>query len=450
MRRGICGRHDDLTGCRRGSLAWESTKLPRYRERVTAIYNSTLLTMAFKFGLKSKLASAPNKPALGKPGLAKKKKPLFDEEEEEPSSNAKAADQAEEIAEFNFDDTIASSAKVERRVLKTKPKSAPLEPPKRKSLAKEDDPTLVANLASTREAERRAKEAEEQDASIYDYDAAFDAINARNLARKQAEREEAAEGKPKYMDSIFESAEQRKKDQLRARDKVLAREREAEGDEFADKDKFVTSAYKLQQEEARKAEEEDKKKQEAEDEKRRKFGMQGFLKQRLMDEEKRHQEAMEAAAAAVKSGVKLEEEPTEKTDAEIVAELQAQGKKILLNEEGQVADKRQLLSAGLNIIAKPKKTTTNAPTPSKYAGPSTNFQGRNAARNDIRNRHTQMVAQQIEAAAKRKADEEAEEERKLQHASKSQKTAADISSAKERYLQRKREAAAAKAAAEGK
>ena len=61
-----------------------------------------------------------------------------------------------------------------------------------------------------------------------------------------------------------------------------------------------------------------------------------------------------------------------------------------------------------------------------------------------------MVAQQIEVAAKRKADEEAEEARKLQHASKSQKTAADISSAKERYLQRKKEAAAAKAAAEGK
>jgi hypothetical protein len=58
-----------------------------------------------------------------------------------------------------------------------------------------------------------------------------------------------------------------------------------------------------------------------------------------------------------------------------------------------------------------------------------------------------MVAQQIEAAAKRKADEEAEEQAKLQHASKSQKTETDIMSAKERYLKRKQEAAAAKAAA---
>jgi hypothetical protein len=58
-----------------------------------------------------------------------------------------------------------------------------------------------------------------------------------------------------------------------------------------------------------------------------------------------------------------------------------------------------------------------------------------------------MIAQQIEQAAKRKADDEAEAQRKLEHASKSRKTEADISSAKERYLQRKRDAAAAKAAA---
>jgi hypothetical protein len=62
-----------------------------------------------------------------------------------------------------------------------------------------------------------------------------------------------------------------------------------------------------------------------------------------------------------------------------------------------------------------------------------------------------MIAEQIEAANKRKADEEAEERTKLQHAAKSQKTAGEISSAKERYLQRKKEAAEAKAkAAAGK
>lgn len=42
---------------------------------------------------------------------------------------------------------------------------------------------------------------------------------------------------------------------------MIAREREREGDEFADKDQFVTPAYLQQQEELRKAEEEEKKRE---------------------------------------------------------------------------------------------------------------------------------------------------------------------------------------------
>jgi coiled-coil domain-containing protein 55 len=37
-------------------------------------------------------------------------------------------------------------------------------------------------------------------------------------------------------------AEIRKKDRLRAEERKIQREREAEGNEFADKEKFVTSA----------------------------------------------------------------------------------------------------------------------------------------------------------------------------------------------------------------
>ena len=42
---------------------------------------------------------------------------------------------------------------------------------------------------------------------------------------------------------------------------MIQREREAEGDEFADKESFVTQAYKDQMEEIRKAEEEEKKRE---------------------------------------------------------------------------------------------------------------------------------------------------------------------------------------------
>ncbi|KAF2634750.1 hypothetical protein P280DRAFT_485160 [Massarina eburnea CBS 473.64] len=405
--------------------------------------------MSFKFGLnaKNKLGAAPGK--FGKPALGKKKALFNDDDEEEVTKGKPKTNGAEEIGEFTFEDTLAAAApKAEKPA--PKPKAKPTGPPSRKPPATQDDPATSGNSASAQESERRAQEALEVDAKIYDYDAAYDAIHARTAAKKAAEREDTEQRKPKYMENLFESAELRKKDQLRARDKLLKREREAEGDEFADKDKFVTGAYKTQQEEARKAEEEEKKRQEAEDEKKRKFGMQGFHKQMLLEEEKRHQEAMEAAAEMAKSGVKLEEEPKEKTEAEIARELQAQGKNIILNEEGQVTDKRQLLSAGLNIVTKPKKTTTAPATAVKPTGSTSDHQGRNSARGDIRARHTQMVAEQIEKTAKRKADDEAEEQRKLQHTAKSQKSEGEINSAKERYLQRKREAAAAKAAAAGK
>jgi coiled-coil domain-containing protein 55 len=412
--------------------------------------------MSFKFGLNLKnkaanpLAKSAVKPALGK------KKALFDDvddndndQDDNVGSKAKTVNSAQEIGEFTFEDTLASAASEPPNPAPArKKKGQPPAPPSKKPQSKEDDPTIVGYSASALEAEKRAQEAVQGDASLYDYDAAYDALHAKSAAKAAAERDDAAQRRPKYMDALFESAEQRKKDQLRARDKLLQREREAEGDDFADKDKFVTGAYKTQQEEARKAEEEEKKRQEAEEEKKKKFGMQGFHKQMLMEQERRHQEAVEAAAQALKEGVKpTEDVEKQKSDAELVEELRKQGKNVIVNEDGQVADHRQLLSAGLNIIVKPKPASTAAASTAQTSGSKLVYANPKPGRSGQRERQTQMIVEQLELASKRKADEEAEEQAKLQHASKSQKTATDINSAKERYLQRKREAAAAKAAA---
>jgi coiled-coil domain-containing protein 55 len=418
----------------------------------THIYTH-LLTMSFKFGLKVKnpVVKDTKKPAPGK------RKPIFDDDDEiGVKGKAKVKNDGVEIAEFNFDDGLASasasaSSKPSKPALSSRLKGPPAGPPTRKHKPKDDDPTTFVNLASVQESEKRAKEAIQVDASIYDYDAAYDALHAKSAIKAAAEKEDALQRRPKYMDNLIESTELRKKDLLRAKDKLLQREREAEGDEFADKDKFVTGAYKLQQEEARKAEAEEKIRQEKEEANRKKTGMQGFHRQMLMQEEKRHQEAMEAAALAVKSGVPLAvQESEEKSSAEIAKELIKQGKNIIVNEDGQVTDKRQLLSAGLNIIAKPKPALAAPTSSTRPSGPQLGPQGRTAAQRAVRDRQTQMVADQIAQVNKRAADDEAEEQRKLEHASKSRKTENDIGSAKERYLQRKRDAEAAKAVAAGK
>jgi hypothetical protein len=50
-------------------------------------------------------------------------------------------------------------------------------------------------------------------------------------------------------------------DHLRAEEKMIQREREAEGDEFRDKEAFVTQAYKDQMAEVRQAEEEERRRE---------------------------------------------------------------------------------------------------------------------------------------------------------------------------------------------
>ena len=64
--------------------------------------------------------------------------------------------------------------------------------------------------------------------------------------------------KPKYISGLLNTAATRRLDYLRAEEKMIQREREAEGDEFRDKESFVTQAYKDQMAEVRKAEQEEK------------------------------------------------------------------------------------------------------------------------------------------------------------------------------------------------
>ena len=108
-------------------------------------------------------------------------------------------------------------------------------------------------------AEKRAhEEALKLDASVFDYDSVYDGMKAAERKREDAKKAEDADGKPKYIEAFLASAQTRRLDRLRAEEKMLQHEREKEGEEFVDKEKFVTDAYKKQMEEVRKAEEEEK------------------------------------------------------------------------------------------------------------------------------------------------------------------------------------------------
>ncbi len=177
---------------------------------------------------------------------------------------------------------------------------------------------------------------------------------------------------------------------------MLAREREAEGDEFADKEKFVTAAYKRQQTEmARLEAEEVDKEREAEERRRREGGgMKGLYKSILERNEEKHRDvvkAVEENKGKVVEGAGTEEVKKEKSEADLAKETGA-----VVNEEGVVVDKRQLLSAGLN--ASKSGTTAKRPSdPRKLLVPerAKRSGGRGGGRETSRERETRLFEEQL-------------------------------------------------------
>ncbi|KUJ07089.1 uncharacterized protein LY89DRAFT_540969, partial [Mollisia scopiformis] len=315
--------------------------------------------------------------------------------------------------------------------LKANPKKAPV--------------SMYGDLSSAFTSKKHAETAEELDANIYDYDAVYDSLKPqKKITQEDKER------KPKYMSNLLAAAAVRKRDATIAEEKKLAREREAEGDEYADKEKFVTSAYKKQQEENRRLEEEEKIREEAEAKKNKGTGMTSFYKSMLEKGEQKHAEVVRAAEDRLQQGpVEEEEQEKEKTEADLAREINEKtGAGIAVNDEGQVVDKRQLLKGGLNIVPKPKNSVAanasrgGASVADRSRG--SGFVGAGGSKQAMRERQSRMMEAQLEQATKRALEQEEEEREKIERASKSRKTEGDIMSAKERYLARKREAEEAK------
>jgi coiled-coil domain-containing protein 55 len=258
------------------------------------------------------------------------------------------------------------------------------------------------------------------------------------------------------MEQLLASAEVRKRDFLVAQERKYKKERETEGEEFAEKEKFVTNAYKRQQEELRKAEEEERLREgmdipnyglTIESMRKKNTGMASFYRNLLEEEEMKHDLAVEAATKAAKEGklstsVEPIETPREKKLADEAREINAKlGKEaVIINDDGEVVDKRQLLRAGLNVRPKPKE----AAEPVAKSTYQTEYEARKAAQRnqqkerEARQRQQRQLEEQYEARKKRALDEDAEKEEELKLRAKSKKTTEEVMGARERYLARKK------------
>jgi coiled-coil domain-containing protein 55 len=376
-----------------------------------------------------------SKKKIGAKPAPAKRKTIFDDDGSD--GEGKSTDVGvEDIGEFGgLDNAKSSSLPTRNGPLSGKLKS--------NGTSKKRPVSMYADLSTTLSSKKHAETAEELDANIYDYDAVYDSLKPqKKITQEDKER------KPKYMSNLLAAAAVRKRDATIAEEKKLARDREAEGDEFADKEKFVTSAYKKQQEENRRLEAEEKIREEQEQKKNKGTGMTSFYKNMLQKEEQKHAEIVKAAENSSNQRPVVAEETKEKTEAEIVKEINEKtGGKISVNDEGQVVDKRQLLQGGLNIVSKPKgNSTTNASLANKSTsgGGGPGMVGAGGGKHAMRERQSRMMEAQLDQATKRALEEDEEERSKIERASKSRKTEGDIMSAKDRYLARKKEAEEAK------
>ncbi|KAM3073716.1 hypothetical protein ACMFMF_006919 [Clarireedia jacksonii] len=368
------------------------------------------------------------KPNTTKPQPAKRK-PIFDEDDNSDEDTNREEVGVEEIGELG--DAPAKSIATKPPVRSKPPPSSIGSKPKL-DLSKKAPISMYGDLSTSFTSKKHAETAEELDANIYDYDAVYDSL------------------KPQKKTTV-EDKELRKRDATIAEEKKLAREREAEGEEFADKEKFVTSAYKKQQEENRRLEEEERLREAEEERKNKGKGMTNFYKNMLERGEQKHAEVVKAAEERIKQGPQedISEDDKVKTEADLAREINEKtGGAIAVNDEGQVVDKRQLLKGGLNIVPKPKAATAaNAPRSGSSIsdrGRGNSFVGSGGGKQAMRERQSRMMEAQLEQATKRALEEEEEERQKIERATKSRKTEGDIMSAKERYLARKREAEEAK------
>lgn len=369
-----------------------------------------------------------------------KRKPIFDEDKDSDGEETQGAGEAEEIGEIGGLDMTSKSNPSKLNVsqkpgLLSKVKTGVLS-------SKKVSDSMYGDLSTSFTSKKHAETAEELDSSIYDYDAVYDSLRPQKKAT-----EDDKERKPKYMGNLLAAAAVRKRDATIAEEKKLARERETEGEEFADKEKFVTSAYKKQQEENRRLEEEERIREEQGQKKNKGMGMTNFFKNVLERGEQKHAEIVKAAEERAKAGPVAEEIEIdkEKTEAEIAREInERKGGAIAVNDEGQVVDRRQLLKGGLNILAKPKSSTSASSSRGASSASDrtrgSGMVGAGGGKQSMRERQSRMMEAQLEQATKRALEVEEGERLKVERAAKSRKTEGEIMSAKERYLSRKREA----------
>ncbi|CAJ0841422.1 7398_t:CDS:10, partial [Entrophospora sp. SA101] len=315
-----------------------------------------------------------------------------------------------------------------------------------KSFLKNVNKQLLSNSSITKSVIEQYEDALEEDPTVYSYDEVYDVMKKAEKKRtdqiKGKELSENGEKKAKYVNNMLRAAMIRKRDYMTVQEHKLQKEREAEGDEFDDKEegKDITDFYRrfLDQTSRAKAVAIESIKSEIQKKYKRKFDNSSGGDNKYEDDEDDEDKSENQSNLDDKL----------KTDKQLAEEAEASGKSVILNEDDQIIDKRELLSAGLNITKKKDKDnrkTINGSRKRKvdnkeFDEDDHNILSKRSSEEEARRRsekqshELEMQLKEIEA---KKKEEEARKQEELIKKFSKKNDEATISDARARYLARK-------------
>lgn len=180
-------------------------------------------------------------------------------------------------------------------------------------------------------------------------------------------------------------------------------------------------------------------------------GLTHFYRKLLEEEEQKHQDTVAATekriiGPQIGPNLTIVKPPdlVPLADVDLALLARSEGKEVELNDDGQIVDKRELLSAGLNLSL-PNTRRLGNPTPA--GGQSAQSQtvqthravGTAASRKEINERRQREIEEQMTTEKERvEQQRRLEAERATQLAIAKRNNESDVESARARYLERKR------------
>ncbi|TPX35978.1 hypothetical protein SmJEL517_g01810 [Synchytrium microbalum] len=316
--------------------------------------------------------------------------------------------------------------------------------------------------------EQEHAKALEEDPTVFDYDGVYETLkSAEDSKRKQRSQggggDSGGDRKPRYMANLIKAAEARKLESERVEERKVQREREAEGEMYADKEKFVTAAFRERQAELKRLEEEEKKKEALESDVTKRKDLTGFYRDMLNKTTADRSVVINPTNSNSIKPIAVKDDDADDDEVKLLVKKAISSGQVKVNDSEEVVDKRQLLGAGLNVSR--KKTQEIADEEARRARQEEEDRKRQLQRQadeearrkkrelEDRKREAERRARELLESQATEAQEKSKREREEEKESLAKKmakkaTEADVSDARARYLARKNQKPAAKEASD--